>query len=182
MGSFFMLLVCTLLGSPTAQADCVPTFRYDRATSYCDGTGRSRVFSYWFIRFGFNPEFRKETNGRGYCGAINCYPVFYPPVAYALSPTTNTGHWEQSVQTVLADPDPPPYGPLKCHDSGPVAIFYENRRCDTGTGGTCYSKQEYCLMYPDDGRCDEPQPDSRICMPSPIIVAIAGENNVSTQL
>lgn len=93
--TFLTLLVFILLSIQTIQADCVPTFRYDKAISYCDGTGGSKVYSYWFIRFGFNPEFRKETNGRGYCRAIN-------------------------------------------------------------------------------GRCDEPQADGRICMPSPILIDITG--------
>jgi hypothetical protein len=29
-------------------------------------------------------------------------------------------------------------------------------------------------MYPEDARCDDPQADRRICMPSPIVIDIAG--------
>ena len=47
--------------------------------------------------------------------------------------------------------------------------------CDQNQQYTCYSQQEYCLTYPDDGRCSEPQPDGRICMPSPIIIDTAGD-------
>jgi hypothetical protein len=45
--------------------------------------------------------------------------------------------------------------------------------CDRNQQVACYTKQEYCMMYPDDGRCSEPQSDGRICMSSPILAGNA---------
>lgn len=46
---------------------------------------------------------------------------------------------------------------------------------DSGGGsGGCQPMGEYCAMYPDDPICSEPQPDAIVCLPSPIIIDIAG--------
>ncbi len=45
----------------------------------------------------------------------------------------------------------------------------------TPAGSQCYSRQEYCFANPDDEVCGEPQPDTRTCMPSPVVVDVAGD-------
>jgi hypothetical protein len=51
-------------------------------------------------------------------------------------------------------------------------------RCMTDTtsgGGGCYSKQEYCFANPDAEVCSDPQAGMMICMPSPVVVDVAGD-------
>ena len=59
-------------------------------------------------------------------------------------------------------------------DTSVVKIYACTNNCDSGIG-SCYSQQEYCLTYPEDDRCSEPQADGRICMSSPILIDIAGD-------
>jgi hypothetical protein len=40
----------------------------------------------------------------------------------------------------------------------------------------CYTQQQYCTLYPNSYQCgdSEPTPGARICMPSPVILDVAG--------
>jgi hypothetical protein len=86
------------------------------------------------VTFGSNGPVRFFPNGIGYCGAINCYPVFKPVVATAIVGNPSWGKIEQKVQNVLADPNPPPNGPLACHNEGPEEIFYKSSPCQCAAG------------------------------------------------
>lgn len=45
----------------------------------------------------------------------------------------------------------------------------------TPTSGGCYSRQEYCFSNPDAEVCSDPQAGTMICMPSPVVVDVAGD-------
>jgi hypothetical protein len=53
---------------------------------------------------------------------------------------------------------------------------YTTSKCsETATSGGCYSRQEYCFSNPDDEVCSDPEAGMMICMPSPVVVDVAGD-------
>ncbi|HWS87069.1 MAG TPA: hypothetical protein VN282_08910 [Pyrinomonadaceae bacterium] len=69
---------------------------------------------------------------------------------------------------------------LQCDYNDTSPSFQVNVTCPVDcvpatTPSKCYSKQEYCYANPDAEVCSDPQPDTRTCWPSPVIIDIAGD-------
>lgn len=115
-------------------------------------------------------------------------PIIEGPILYP-NPGINCGtgwSWNGFANTCTPDyygistgtdhfPPTTPTTRTGCEAIGWNWNYTTNTCSETSTSSSCYSKQEYCFANPDAEVCSDPQAGMIICMPSPIVIDVAGD-------
>jgi hypothetical protein len=177
--SKFVLLavvICSCLSPHTVFATCTPTYSQLSEGNSCNSTTfELHKYLIYNVTFGNNGTVRFAPAGFGYCGSIYCWPTFYGVIAEPIPGNTDSGRIVQDVQNMAADPDPPPHGPLRCHNYGPIDHFFETRACQPTACNPSSLLVFWCSngggewIYPPTGCYCDGQIEK-----SPILIDVAG--------
>jgi hypothetical protein len=150
--ALFLLSICLPVRS--AFADCVPTKTFLGENSICISQwNQISKISVWDVTFGSNGPVQVKPSGIGYCGIVlDCWPVFYAAVAFAIPGNTSWGKFEQDVQDKQANPV---NGTLTCQNLGELNIFYKSSPCQCPSGQVYDAIQAECRQPTSPEECDE---------------------------
>ena len=128
--ALFLFLLAVCLPIQVVLADCVPDATLLSDTGSCTSNNEIYKVAVWNLYFGPNGPTRMSSNGYGYCGnGLECWPIFFSPIAIAIPGNTTWGKFEQDTQSRQALPVPPPNGTLTCKNLGDLSIFYKTAPC-----------------------------------------------------
>jgi hypothetical protein len=131
-----LLLLSVFLSARSVFPDCVPTKSLISDKGTCDSsTNQITKTAIWRVYFGNNGPVAVMPDGVGFCSnELECWPIFYSAVTFAIPGNTSWGKFEQDVQSRQANNVPPPNGTLTCQNLGDLQIFYRSSPCQCPSG------------------------------------------------